>query len=127
MNQKEKNKLLATCDGLPDGLKVPDYFRDLNAISDIQDKLDPYTRRDYLDLLESMADDRKVKFIWFAASAPAGIRAEFIGQALGLWKARNWRGTHPKSGVALDALKKLNAERKRLAALVEDSLSEVVP
>jgi hypothetical protein len=77
------------CDAYP----LPDYFNDLNAVQELQDKLTNdqqfefvYHLNDVLELvpLSSPASYREVVLFSFA-NATAAQRAEAIGLALNLW------------------------------------------
>jgi hypothetical protein len=77
------------CDAYP----LPDYFNDLNAVQELQDKLTNdqqfefvYHLNDVLELvpLSSPASYREVVLFAFA-NATAAQRAEAIGLALNLW------------------------------------------
>ena len=77
------------CDAYP----LPDYFNDLNAVQELQDKLTNdqqfefvYHLNDVLGLvpLSSPASYREVVLFAFA-NATAAQRAEAIGLALNLW------------------------------------------
>lgn len=72
---------------------IPDYFNDLNAVQELQDKLTNdqqfefvYHLNDVLELvpLSSPASYREVVLFAFA-NATAAQRAEAIGLALNLW------------------------------------------
>jgi len=97
MTQEEKRIKLAKADGEDnDSIKrglIPDYFNDLNAVQELQDKLTNdqqfefvYHLNDVLGLvpLSSPASYREVVLFAFT-NATAAQRAEAIGLALNLW------------------------------------------
>jgi hypothetical protein len=108
LTEQEKRIKLAKADGwdespsgkwsnngfiLPDPLNPPDYFNDLNAVQELQDKLTNdqqfefvYHLNDVLELvpLSSPASYREVVLFAFA-NATATQRSEALGKTLNLW------------------------------------------
>jgi len=97
MTQEEKRIKLAKADGEDnDSIKrglIPDYFNDLNAVQELQDKLTNdqqfefvYHLNDVLELvpLSSPASYREVVLFAFA-NATATQRSEALGKTLNLW------------------------------------------
>jgi hypothetical protein len=96
LTEKEKRIKLAEAQGLTgweEARCLPDYFNDLNAVQELQDKLTNdqqfefvYHLNDVLGLvpLSSPASYREVVLFAFA-NATAAQRCEALGLALNLW------------------------------------------
>jgi hypothetical protein len=96
LTEQEKRIKLAEAQGLTgweEARCLPDYFNDLNAVQELQDKLTNdqqfefvYHLNDVLELvpLSSPASYREVVLFAFA-NATAAQRAEALGLVLNLW------------------------------------------